>query len=244
MQDRFVGDVKDFGKYGLLRFLCGITGPPMNSRPNLGVIWLFNDDGESGGDSLGYLFRRFPAAQCDRILYHELRRLLRQDKRRVAEIQKAGFLPLNAEDSFIEAVPHDETPGWEWIEHACEGMADDVNLVFLDPDTGILPNYPANGLHEYVHFNGLMCCLENNRSVVAYQNASRNPNYDLSRFQDHRDQLEQAGRAIRVLRWAHQYSFLIIPYDGQHQAILWARLDEFLDSAWHAQDRFTEVLLQ
>ena len=38
MQDRFVGDIGDFGKYGLLRALTG-TYPEAEPRLSLGVVW-------------------------------------------------------------------------------------------------------------------------------------------------------------------------------------------------------------
>lgn len=39
MQDRYAGDVGDFGKFGLLRHLCGVTA--QDGQPNLrpGIIW-------------------------------------------------------------------------------------------------------------------------------------------------------------------------------------------------------------
>ena len=39
MQDKFVGDEGDFGKYGLLRTLAGIE-PKDEPRYRLGIVWL------------------------------------------------------------------------------------------------------------------------------------------------------------------------------------------------------------
>jgi hypothetical protein len=78
VQDRYTSDVGDFGKYGLLRALCGMHDDP---SLRLGVVWYLvpeshNDDGkhtrylqvDKGG--LGY---------CDRELYDGLRRLVVDD---------------------------------------------------------------------------------------------------------------------------------------------------------------------
>ena len=48
MQDRYVGDVGDFGKYGLLRALCG-------GDLTLGVVWYLYPDEEANndGDDIG-----------------------------------------------------------------------------------------------------------------------------------------------------------------------------------------------
>ena len=41
MRDSYVGDIGDFANNGLLRHLCGMTGPPMaDEKPlRLGVAW-------------------------------------------------------------------------------------------------------------------------------------------------------------------------------------------------------------
>src|SRR5438552_3604612 len=39
MQDGFVADVGDFGKYGLLRALCNLEGSSHDARLHLGVVW-------------------------------------------------------------------------------------------------------------------------------------------------------------------------------------------------------------
>ena len=58
MQNRYVGDIGDFGKYGLLRSLCGVS-EILNSHhsPRLGVVWyLYPDEShDSDGKYTGYL---------------------------------------------------------------------------------------------------------------------------------------------------------------------------------------------
>lgn len=46
MQNRYAGDVGDFGKYGLLRCLCG--EPPLLS---LGVVWYLVSDEQCDQDA-------------------------------------------------------------------------------------------------------------------------------------------------------------------------------------------------
>ncbi len=45
MQDRYVGDVGDFGKYGLLRSLC--RGDEHGAALRLGVLWYRFDGDDS-----------------------------------------------------------------------------------------------------------------------------------------------------------------------------------------------------
>ena len=48
MQDRYAGDVGDFGKFGLLRTLCELNAPQLK----LGIVWYLvpeeshNEDGK------------------------------------------------------------------------------------------------------------------------------------------------------------------------------------------------------
>ena len=57
MQDRYTGDVGDFGKYGLLRWLCGQDAAPLR----LGVVWyradssIINADPPNDGKHVEYL---------------------------------------------------------------------------------------------------------------------------------------------------------------------------------------------
>ena len=55
MQDQYVGDIGDFGKYGLLRHLTGIQTPRLKTL-RLGVVWyLFPDGGNNDGKFTKYL---------------------------------------------------------------------------------------------------------------------------------------------------------------------------------------------
>lgn len=45
MQNRFVGDIEDFGKYGMLRFVA-------SADYRLGVNWYFTDDGQGSAGNL------------------------------------------------------------------------------------------------------------------------------------------------------------------------------------------------
>ena len=52
MQDRYAGDVGDFGKFGLLRHLCGATADDKHGRlEKPGVIWYKTDPGKKEGES-------------------------------------------------------------------------------------------------------------------------------------------------------------------------------------------------
>ncbi|MGI5882059.1 MAG: hypothetical protein ACOX7L_03210 [Dethiobacteria bacterium] len=88
MQDRFVGDIGDFGKYGLLRALCWGYG---GERLRLGVNWyLVSDQGNPGdGGFIDYLHKKSPQDKkkpktllemCDPELFSLLREIVFPDE--------------------------------------------------------------------------------------------------------------------------------------------------------------------
>ena len=89
MQNRYVGDVWDFGKHGLLRYLSGETAGVTEDRLRLGLIWyLSHDPKEHNGDGrhIGYLKRtarddKSEYISCDPMLWEKLRDLVFADAR-------------------------------------------------------------------------------------------------------------------------------------------------------------------
>lgn len=54
MRDDFVGNIGDYGKYGLMRALTGVY-PPQESRLSLGIIWYRTDRKRSQSGNFDYL---------------------------------------------------------------------------------------------------------------------------------------------------------------------------------------------
>ena len=106
MQNRYVGDLGDFGKYGLLRALCGFGAAPDMRRLSLGVVWYLIPDEwhNEDGKHIRYLqpiarnLDRFRS--CDPELYDALARIVELE-RNVSAIRKSGILPAGA--AFHEA---------------------------------------------------------------------------------------------------------------------------------------------
>ena len=74
VQHHFVGDVGDFGKYGLLRALTG-TWPVAEPRLSLGVVWYLPADATGSaadGQKLSYLSQPNRFRSCDPRLYDAL----------------------------------------------------------------------------------------------------------------------------------------------------------------------------
>ena len=89
MRDQFVGDVGDFGKYGLLRRLIGLTNPetPVPDL-TLGVVWYYRRD--EPGDDTNLVDRNRRA--CDPDLWDELGKLIQPSNRLVRRIEQSQIL--------------------------------------------------------------------------------------------------------------------------------------------------------
>ena len=153
MQDRFVGDIGDFGKYGLLRALAGIY-PRAEPLLPLGVAWYIPDADTAAstpsghGQKVEYLFNP--------VLRDRYRRLRQATIRPVSSKSSAASVTSQAvEDSGLlgdrardEVVFHDKPIRMPpvaqrrneqrkaWFSGVREKIGH-ARLVFLDPDTGL-----------------------------------------------------------------------------------------------------------
>ena len=88
MRDRYVGDIGDFAKYGLLRAI--------GKGKRLGVVWYLCADLEVGntgdGHHIAYLQRPDDWRHLDPDLFDTLKNLIDEKRRSVAEIAKSRLL--------------------------------------------------------------------------------------------------------------------------------------------------------
>lgn len=225
MQDRYVGDVGDFGKYGLLRVLSGLMGDP---RFKLGVVWyLFpNEDHNSDGKHLGYLLKPRDYRDCDEQLYDKLRNLLVDDlgqimkaNRLLSIAEKSGLLP---DDTIFYSDPlsYSRVPlnsarlslRKEWITRALTQTVS-ADFVFLDPDNGIecksVPRTAKKG-PKYVYWDDIDTFIEQGQSVVVY--------HHLNRIGAHQEQIKDIRGRMNE-RYGHGYeSYAVIFRRGTSRA--------------------------
>ena len=98
MQNRYVGDVGDFGKYGLLRALCEGSGDGLPGL-SLGIVWYLVPDEQKKNDGNyirylqpGYKKKRM-YRDCDPPLYDALAEIVCSGRRNVTAIRESGILP-------------------------------------------------------------------------------------------------------------------------------------------------------
>ena len=140
MQDRYVGDIGDFVKYGMLRAL--------SKGKRLGVAWYLRTEGDrtkaQDGRYTSYLAEPERWRSLDPALFDGLRELLANGSRTVAAIEQSGLLEgavFAGEPLDISKVPVRERASWrrDWFERARAKLTE-CSLVFADPDNGLYPN--------------------------------------------------------------------------------------------------------
>jgi hypothetical protein len=137
MQDRYVGDIGDFGKYALLKALAG-------NELRLGVHWYLNAAEEANTD--GKFTDYHHLRQCDTSLFDALQDLVQRGRRSVAEIERAMILPAN---TLFYSSPLSSRDRWDratrrvaWNARAL-AVLEGADLIFMDPDNG-LTHRPAS----------------------------------------------------------------------------------------------------
>ncbi len=179
MQDRYVGDVGDFGKYGLLRLLATQTDL------RLAVIWyLFGDESHNfDGRHVSYL-RKPEFSRPDPALHAALDTLIQRGRRSIKAVQKSKILPSDTiyfgrliSDPQGEVVNKRRRAAarMRWLGLAMQSSAP-AELIFMDPDNGIETisvqrHSPKSG--KYVYWDELSPFWERGQSLLIYHHLNR-----------------------------------------------------------------------
>jgi hypothetical protein len=173
MQDCYVGDIGDFGKYGLLRAL-------QKEGFSLGVIWYRVNWPECHPDGNRKNYPQYRS--CDPELYEKLQRIIEANRRLVGSINSDGI--LSGAKFFDDFVPvrargmnrNEMLASRErWMEGAIKTIFE-CDIVFLDPDNGFqvrsTPRHYKKGV-KYVYYDELERLYRQKKSIVVYQHADR-----------------------------------------------------------------------
>jgi len=187
MQDRYVGDVGDFGKYGLLNEICKKS----NGGTRLGINWFYyvtreekqkRDKGrrfdylnDENKDSKKY-------AACFRDLYNELKGIV-DSRRSIGEIEKGLILPKET-IFYSKPLPYssvnpsereEERKNWFKVSLSQLKSAD---IIFLDPDNGIQTDKVRKTqikAIKYVFKDEIKEYYELGKSLIIYNHRDRKP---------------------------------------------------------------------
>jgi hypothetical protein len=242
MQDRYVGDIGDFGKYGLLRFLSGLTDVVADKPLRLGVVWYLvpNESESNDGSHISYLLHdRYRLRFCDPPLYDTLQGLVRQDARHVDAIEKSAVFPNT---TLFHAAPLSFSKPSHSLKERLQSrsmllrtaltVTKAADLVFFDPDNGLEVRSVAR--HErrgpkYAFLDELRLFGGRGQSVVIYQHLCRRK----TAAQQIEDRLFSLRRVfphamVTALRYRRgsPLAFFIVA-SRHHQMLLWERIRRF-----------------
>ena len=189
MQDRYTGDVGDFGKYGMLRRLCGLRDEDADPL-KLGVVWyrpplsIVASDPADDGKHTGYLQsgQDEPFRCCDPPLYDALREIVKRCDRRIEAVEETDLLgPGTVFYGHQIPNPGERTRGGDrvrdrlrWVEDALEVTAG-CDVVFLDPDNGLEPqSISTTNAPKYAYLSEVEKWFGRGQSVVVYHHLGRN----------------------------------------------------------------------
>ena len=254
VQDRYAGDVGDFLKLGLLRYL---TSPHAGLPPlRLGVVWYRVEDEVHNADGkyVAYLSRASAVGRSlrslDPDLYDRLSGVVHSGTRSVAALESAGVLPMES-PCFAEALGFGHLPpsaktrrvAWrnDWLSRALVATKD-CDLVFVDPDNGVrrsdhgVPSHRSK-TEKHAYFDELGQFTGRAQSLVAYHHADRSTTVERQaqlRLADaaHELQIEPLA-AVRASRGTNRL-FLVLPVEA-HRSNLEAHLKRLERSAWSSE---------
>lgn len=241
MQNRYAGDVGDFGKLGMLRRI-------EKSGISVGVNWyLVGDENHNNdGKHIGYLENE-KFRGCDDELLEKLRSMIAQKHRTVFELE--NLEPLKTKKYFYERLYEpkrkDCVTRSEWHAHALNSMTG-CDLVFLDPDNGLLPKSVGSASDKsikYVLPEEIIDYYKAGHSVVFYSHRTREQlEVYLQRFANLFNATELHGATVRGLSYrrgtVRDYFFII---HEAHLEKIEAGIQRLVDAKWREHFSVIEI---
>jgi hypothetical protein len=235
MKNQYIGDVGDYGKYGLLRFLA-------DKGVKIGVNWYLTEGEDNFGKDRDYLKREDKFRPYDPKLFESMKAL--QSERNVARIKELGIIP-NA-IYFDEPLNTDDLPAKErkaarvrWHRKAFAELIG-AELVFADPDVGTLRDpklVSRKGAEHYADLHELAEYYGHGQDVVYYCHRARRNSESWRKKKTELSALCPKP-AIFVLTYSRgmQRSYIFAVHPGREEKFR-ALIDEFLATPWGSGDK-------
>lgn len=171
MQDRYAGDIGDFGKIGLLKALQA-------QGLSIGVNWYLvepmdterKSDGTYKQEAGKYLIPE-KLQVCDTLLAEKLTKIAKSDHRSIRSLEQGNFI-LNAR---YYSEPVSVAGREEWHKKALD-LLNDLDIVFVDPDNGMLVKSVGKKSVKsvkYTFYEEVRDYVRRGQSVLIYNHRSR-----------------------------------------------------------------------
>lgn len=229
MKDQYVGDIGDYGKYALLQAFA-------KAGVRVGVNWYITDnDGSNDGKFVNYL-KEDRMRWYDSEVFDALKKIANKENKSVKDIQKSGII--------IDAIFYDKkidasgSPKErddfrkEWFKES-ESVLADADLIFMDPDNGLLENGNASklGAEKYIlpeevekYFRAghdvVYYCHKGRRSYAAWQS------YISIMF----DRISKAKPAVLTYHKGSQRSYVFLIHEDNFKK--YRKIIDIFTSRW------------
>lgn len=242
MQDRYAGDIGDFGKFGMLRAIC-------NQGLSLGVNWYLTNTGkfeESIADGKYEISES--CSSCDLDLAEKLRKVFKAKQypgRSVKSLEEGNLLSDAKYYSKVIELPSNHSfSRAKWHTEALDALAG-CAVVFLDPDNGKKAksvSAQSQKSVKYVFDNELSDYISRGHSVIFYNHRTRIAEEAYFReFDDYFKYIFPNSQwyALTFRKGTLRDYFFIT--QEKHQNAIESAIDEIMSTKWNTV--FTRVKL-
>lgn len=244
MKNQYFGDVGDYGKYGLLRFIAkhGVT---------IAVNWyLTPDDQSNDGNIRGYLTND-NNSMYDPELFDVLQEMSAHKERNVGCFEERKLIP-NAIyfgkivrpvlSEYSLSVTDKRLVREYWHQQALAGCCG-PELVFMDPDNGLRAGSPTarKDSQKFVYASEVSSYYNRGQDVVYYCHKGRRTKAQWEKTKCiMREQCPDAAMLGVTYHRGTQRSYIFVLH-SEKEAFYRGLLKDFLETAW--KDCFTEEII-
>lgn len=218
MQNRYVGDIGDFGKLGMLRAIS-------KTGLSIGVNWYLTPNENHNGDGrlVGYLHNE-QYRVCDKALWQVLGRIVDCGQRQVSALEKSDLLRAVYFSKVLDFRNKSKSERVscrkDWHAAALEELHG-CDIVFVDPDNGLMVPSAEGTVksNKYVTSGELMDYYNRGASVIYYQHKARRQ--DAFYVEQHKHLLKDFAEAseigLKFLTTSLRYYFFILQQNHKEQ---------------------------
>lgn len=233
MQNRYTGDIGDFGKLGLLRVLH-------SAGLSIGVNWYLTPDESNNGDGrhTGYLNKEQYQA-CDKQLWSELKRIVKKGQREIAALENGDILQATYYSQPLDFSGKTKAERInlrsKWHKEAT-AVLNNTDIVFVDPDNGLMVPSAEGTVkaNKYVEPQELADYYSQGSTVIYYQHKARRN--DTFYIEQHKCLLSchdfdgASGLGLKFFRTSQRYYFFII--QPKHKELINEQIQQMMNTAW------------
>ena len=232
MQDRYAGDIGDFGKFGLLSAL-------EKTGFRIGINWYkvlppsseYRKDGSfKSADGRHKIKEKY--CPCDEVLAKKLFAISESDSRSIDALENAML--LKSATYFHDTVPVDCRE--QWHRKALDVLTN-CDLVFLDPDNGLLVRSVKEGSPKsvkYVFDRELSEYIKRGQSVVLYNHRPRKQRDQYFAEMSERMIAASMGNPFMAITFPKGSirDYFLIPANDDHSRRIKTALNELVSGQW------------